>query len=315
MISFSARQHPQPRFPDLCLRWVLSPPSRSAAACVPAWQTSAPVPVHEQERDALTFFLPVVARALVLVFWVGVTVRLFPLQLLNPAWQMTVCAGLLNQAALLLLALALMHAASAVDPADGRLASALRRWRGLAVAVAFGFLLLLPLQGVATWRGLRQGLQQEAVRRNEAERRSGPMLQAIQAATSVDDLQARMQRPRGPTLTPADRALPLPQLRRQLEANLLAARRQLLDRLPGPSPNQMWTILSDGMRLAVSSLAFALAFAAGAQRRFSSEPLLLEWSRALGRWHRLMPCNRRQPQRQSTSDPGRYLREIEPRDS
>ena len=58
-------------------------------------------------------------------------------------------------------------------------------------------------------------------------------------------------------------------------------------------------ILSDGVRLAVSSLAFALAFAAGGQRRLSPEPLLFELGRR---------------QKHSTNDLGRYLREIESRD-
>ena len=68
--------------------------------------------------------------------------------------------------------------------------------------MALGFLLLLPLQEFATWRGLSQGLQQDSARRADAERRSGAILQAIQVATSVDDLQSRMQRLQGPTLTP-----------------------------------------------------------------------------------------------------------------
>lgn len=123
-----------------------------------------------------------------------------------------------------------------------------------------------------------------------------------------------MQRLRGPTFTPADRALPLPQLRRQLEANLLAAPRQLLDRVSGPSPNQVWMILSDGVRLAVSSLAFALAFAVGAQRRLNPEALLLEWSQAFWRWKRLLPLKLGRRQKHATNDPGRYLREIESRD-
>ena len=270
--------------------------------------------MHEEERRALALLLAVAARSLVFVFVVTVAVRLFPVQALDPAWQMTICSALLNQAALPLLALVLLHAASALHPADGRLASARRRWRGLAVAATLGFALLLPLQGFATWRGLSQGLQQDAARRAAAERRSGAMLQAIQAASSVDDLQARMQRLRGTTLTPADRALPLPQLRRQLEANLLAARSQLLDRASGPSPNQVWTILSDGVRLAVSSLAFALAFAAGAQRRLSPEPLLLEWSWAFGRWKRLLPLKLGRRQKHSPNNPGHYLRKIESRD-
>lgn len=61
--------------------------------------------------------------------------------------------------------------------------------------MALGFLLLLPLQGFATWRGLSQGLQQDSARRADAERRSGAMLQAIQVATSVDALVARYPGP------------------------------------------------------------------------------------------------------------------------
>jgi hypothetical protein len=173
--------------------------------------------VSDEQRRSLALLLAVSARALAFVFVVAVAVRLLPVQALNPAWQMTVCSVLLHQAVLPLVALVMMHAASAVEPADGRLASARMRWRGLAVTAVLGFLLLLPLQGFATWRGLSQGIQQDATRRADAEKRSGAMLQAIQAATSDDELQARMQRLQGPTLTPADRALPLPQLRRQLE--------------------------------------------------------------------------------------------------
>ena len=269
----------------------------------------------EEERRALALLLAIAARALVFVFVVALAVRLFPVQALDPAWQINVCSVLLHQAALPLLALVLMHAASAVHPSNGRLAAARRRWRGLAVAATLGFLLLLPLQGFATWRGLSQGLQQDAARRAAAERRSGAMLQAIQAATTVDDLQARMQRLQGPTLTPADRALPLPQLRRQLEVNLLAARSQLLDQLAGPSPQQQWTLISDGLRLALSSLAFALAFAAGAQRRLSPEPLLVEWLLVFERLKvlRTLKLGRRQ-QRGVNTDQLDYLREIESSD-
>jgi hypothetical protein len=76
----------------------------------------------------------------------------------------------------------------------------------------------------------------------------------------------------------------------------------------------VWTILSDGVCLAVSSLAFALAFAAGAQQRLSPEPLLMEWSRAFWRWKRLLPLKLGRRQKHSTNDPGRYRREIDSRD-
>lgn len=117
----------------------------------------------EQERLALALLLAVAARSLVFVFVVAVAVRLFPVQLLDPAWQMTICSALLNQAALPLLALVLLHAASALHPADGRLASVRKRWRGLAVAATLGFALLLPNGTLATPAPPEAGPSPEAV--------------------------------------------------------------------------------------------------------------------------------------------------------
>lgn len=117
----------------------------------------------DEERRALALLLAVAARALVFVFVVAVAVRLFPVQPFHPAWQMNVCSALLKQAALPLLALVPMHAASAVHPADGRLVSARRRWRGMAVAATLGFALRLPNGTLATPAPPEAGPSPEAV--------------------------------------------------------------------------------------------------------------------------------------------------------
>lgn len=266
----------------------------------------------DDDRQALALLMLVAARALTTVFLVVVLMRSFPLHLFNPAWQMTFCFTLVNQALLPLLALVLVHTSAALTPQDGRRAATRLRWRSLAVAASLGFVLLLPLQGVATWRGLSRGLHQDGARRLQAEQRSGAMPQGFQEAASPgDDPQARAQRQQGPSLTPADRAL----LLRQLEANARGARNPLLDRSAGSSPNLVWAILTDGTRLAVSSLAFALAFAAGAQRQSSPIPLLSEWSLVFRRVLRPAFLSRgRRVSRDVRSEMDQYFKEIQSRD-
>lgn len=73
-------------------------------------------------------------------------------------------------------------------------------------------------------------------------------------------------------------------------------------------------IISDPLRLALSSLAFALAFAAGAQRRLSPWPLL-EWLLVFERMRPLrnLRLGRRQ-HRIANPYQLKHLNEIEPRD-
>lgn len=69
-----------------------------------------------------------------------------------------------------------MSSVSAVRAPDGRLAPALANWCALALAVAIGFVMLLPLRPIATWWVLILWKLQDKVRRLNATQRSLAML-------------------------------------------------------------------------------------------------------------------------------------------
>jgi hypothetical protein len=59
-------------------------------------------------------------------------------------------------------------------------------------------LLLVPLQEFATWRVLSQAQGAQAMQRNVLDERVTGIRQAIEAATSPEDLQARFSRLKAP---------------------------------------------------------------------------------------------------------------------
>lgn len=257
----------------------------------------------EQERRSLAILMAVAAWALAVVFVLAVLVPLMPPLLLQPAWQIRLCGVLVSQAPLALFALMLLHGAAALLPGNRLITTGLRRWRQWACFAALGFLLLLPLQALATHRGIAQRGAAQAEQRQGADRRFRLMREAIATSPSLAMLEARMQALRGPQLTPADRALPLPQLRRQLDAALQEAHGAVQERFAGPTSEQLLTLIQDGVRLPLSSLAYAAAFAAGAQRRQDKKDLptvlLKSWRKLRGD----KPPRRRRRDKSSTATP------------
>ena len=153
--------------------------------------------------------LSVVALVLFLLFASLVVAALFPLQPLDPAWQLRLAVTLINSAAFPLLGLALLQIAAELGPHDPQLKSRARLCSQLAVAAALGFLLLLPLQTVA---GLQQGRslnQAQASRLQGAEAKLRALREVVAGATSNADLNVQLQKLSGPVLGPADIAQPL----------------------------------------------------------------------------------------------------------
>ena len=118
-----------------------------------------------------------------------VAAALFPLQLLDPVWQLRLAAALINTAPFPLLGLALIQIAAELGPHDPLLKSRARLCSQLAIAAALGFLMLLPLQTLA-------GLQTSCSLNNAQ-------------AARIQGAEAKLQ---GPVLGPADIAQPLPLL-------------------------------------------------------------------------------------------------------
>jgi hypothetical protein len=161
---------------------------------------------------------------------------------------------LVNAATLPLLALALLQLASHLEPRDPSIRKRQERFAQLAIAASLGFLLLAPLQ-------ISAGLQLQ-----RAERQLAGLRQAVAQATSNTDLADRFQALSGPSLSPADLALPLPVLKAQAALALDQAQAQLTrqrDALPTSDP---WRRLPELLRSAGACLALAGGFAIFARR-------------------------------------------------
>jgi|GEM_PF-643229 len=234
----------------------------------------------QQEASLLVSLLNGSAFAMVGVFVISVIATLFPPRLLDPLWLTSVILAVLANAGFALTGFVLIHLATAFAP--DRIDLQMRRdWASrLAVLVALGFLLLIPLQGYAIWRGLglnsmAQGRQLEA-----AQGRIQALRRVIHSSPSLDALQDGLVQIKGPDLLPADQRLPLPQLKSKLLADLATAEAGMHQKFPGVvlTPGRLLSILLINLRVVLLALIFAFAFAAGARRRGRGLPILEEWS-------------------------------------
>lgn len=224
------------------------------------------MPVRSFSQLALVFAL---------LFALLVLGSLFPFQPLDATWQLRLGAVLVNAATLPLLALALLQLASHLEPRDPRIRKRQELFAQLAIAASLGFLLLAPLQISAGLRLQSSGVAEQRSQLRRAERQLAGLRQAVAQATSSTDLGARFQALSGPTLAPADLALPLPVLKAQAALALDQAQAQLTrqrDALPTSDP---WRRLPELLRSAGACLVLAGGFAIFA-RRSEEELSLLE---------------------------------------
>jgi hypothetical protein len=253
--------------------------------------------------------LSVVALVLFVHFASLVAPVLFPLQLLDPAWQLRLAGTLINTAAFPLLGLALLQIAVELGPHDPQLKNRQKLCSQLAVAVALGFLLLLPLQTIAGLQTSRTDNNAQAARIQGAEAKLKALRQTVAGATSNEEINQRLQRLQGPVLGPADIAQPLPLLKAQVGAVLDQAALQIARERQAAPPTNPWRLLPELLRNGIACLALALGFAALAVRPGSEPSLLQEWQKG---WSGLLKSLR---QRRASSGSGstsneEYFRQI-----
>ena len=222
-----------------------------------------------------------VAIALFVVFVAVVIASSLPPRLLDPAWQLRFTGTLVNNGTIAVLGLVLMWLATILHPASGRLRARRDQISSLAVAAAIGYLLLIPLQTYAVWQGVSSANLGQRSQLRTANEKLGQLRKAVNEATSTADLQSRLQALRGPTLPAADLARPIALVRPQILAGLDSAETTVRQRLSGLPPDRLWQLVQESVRVLVSALAYALAFAAGAY--LPGQPLSLfdGWAQAL----------------------------------
>jgi len=251
--------------------------------------------------------LGLLALVFVLLFALQLAAVLFPLQLLDPAWQWRLSNALINAAPIPLLALSLLLIACHLDPSDPLLRQRQRLFRQLAVAAALGFLLLLPLQFSA---GLRQqnavgSAQQQRI--VSAEKRLAQLRQLTAQARSTSELNTSLLKLSGPVLSPADLDQPLPLLKAQVNAVFDQAHIQINRDRSALPPATTATALPELLRNAVSCLLLAIAYGAFARRAGSEVSLLEEGLLSLQRLRRFGPFRAR---RSSSISQAAYIRQL-----
>jgi hypothetical protein len=221
--------------------------------------------------------------ALVLLALYGVIVlgSVVPVRLMDPAWQLSLYNVVVNASAFPLVGLGLLHLAAELNPESRRLARRASFFAQLAVPIALGFLLLIPLQGFLLWQNNNNLTTAQTEQLNRRLRTITSLRWAVEQADSSADLQQRFEALQGPTLGPAEQALPLSQLKSQLNTALEQADQALQNQqreLPATDPLRM---LGQGLRNGFACLALAIGFAAVGQRRDGPVALLMEWQKAL----------------------------------
>lgn len=278
-----------------------------------------------EDRRDFADFLSVLAFCLFGVFAVTATASALPLQLLDPSWQLRLSSSLIDNGPIAALGVVTAWLALILAPSSGPCSNRLRAIRRWAMAAALGYLLLIPLQATAAWRGLAQALTAERQEERVITARLTSLRQLVLSAPSLAALQGPWEANQGPPLSAADQSMPLPQLR----ARLLAQLQQLGNRLQASRSSsarqgRIWAVVQNTLRLCLSALLLGLGFAAAGQDRPGNPSLLQHWRwlwlRALDSLANLRQARRIEPRRARSPiarkgfEDSDYFDEITPRD-
>lgn len=218
--------------------------------------------------------LSLAGLVLLVLFLTIVAGSLFPIALLDPAWQLRLGGALINSSPMPLTGLALLHLAASLDRRDPLLDWRRNLAARLAVPVALGYLLLLPLLASAALQQQAGQSSQQLARISRATSQLEALRAAVQSATSPQDLGQRLAVLQGPQLEPADQGLSLPDLRRRVNAVLDQAAGQIARQkaaIPAVTP---WRLAPEILRTSVACLALAAGFAGLAARAKSERSFL-----------------------------------------
>jgi len=123
--------------------------------------------------------------------------------------------------------------------------------------VVLGFLLLIPLQGLAAWRGLEaaKSLAYRAGRVQQA--RLAQFRQVVERSGTIAELQNQLAAIQAPPLSAADQRLGLPALKADLLSQIKAQETSLLKQAGPRVPTEV--LIKDSLRVLLLAMGFALS--------------------------------------------------------
>lgn len=238
-----------------------------------------PKPFHaESEQQSAGIMLFRVGVALLAIFVVLLLAGLFPIKLIDPAWQLRVIRSLVNNGTIAVLGLVLISLAPIISPSE-KLKRRRQRFANLAVVASIGYLLIVPLQGVAIWQGLNTFNNTQTRQIQAAKEKIEQIRKAVNESSNTADLQKRLQALPGPALPPLNTNAPIDVVRPQLLSLLETAQGQLKQRTAGTglTADRLQQLIQESVRVGLSSLVFAAAFACGSVWPGGSRNLFDSW--------------------------------------
>jgi len=191
-----------------------------------------------------------------IVFFDSVPPRLF-----DPIWLITTATALVSAASIPLVAVVIVHIAAALAPLNPSIYQIQRRISRLAAWLALVYLLLIPLLGFATWRGIvnvRQTSSRQAV---VISRNVDRLYKAIDSAGTTKQLQQNMAQLNGPQVADQELTVPLDQLKASARRVIDQLRKRYIEELPKPQSEVFKPIYLQALRAAALALISSIGFA------------------------------------------------------
>jgi len=218
-----------------------------------------------------------VGLCLLLLYVLQVLSAFLPTRLLDPVWQLGVTNALINNGFLALLGLALVHLAAHLAPANPHLGRRRNNFATWALIAVVGFGLVIPLQGYALWRGIKDANAQQQSRLNVVTRRLSSLRRAVNSSATTEELQRQLVALKVPPLNPADLAQPFPILRRSLLESLEIGEIRARDQFKGVPATALWQVAQASVRSVLSAVVMLVGFASFSRLRGWKGTLLQQW--------------------------------------
>jgi hypothetical protein len=201
------------------------------------------------------------ALATFLLYLVDVGFELLPFQPQYPLWLLKVAMAFVNALSIPLAGVLFLHIAAALAPLAG-LGQVYRAWASrVATVLALVFLLLLPILGFATWRGIANVqaiVNQQVVKIN---RNADQIRAAIRQASTPKELQQLMVVQQGPPINDEELKIPLARLKQAKLLLVDQVQNNYIQQIPGIKSSEYRPIFNQLLRTTALAMAGSAGFA------------------------------------------------------
>ena len=237
-------------------------------------KVAAPAGVNQYIGDKSARLILASSYALFAIFAVVNCFDSLPVRLLDPVWIITASYSLANSVSIPIAGVGLAHVAAALAPLDTTIEQRRRLISRLSALAALGFLLMLPLLGFATWRGIANVNLAAKLSTDAFNRAAGKLLGAIDQSSSPQDLQKKMVSLQGPQISDRDLERPLAELKQTQKQIIELSVQNSINQIPRPTSENFIPLYRQALRSALLSLVGSIAFAALAWDPLKQQSLL-----------------------------------------